>query len=90
MIETLLADIVVPGGAFGLVEHEYHCKFSALGVSHSRVVCIVFFHNHHFVVMFQPRSAVRIVFQMFICKQAFFCSCVPVKKIHGTHGIARE
>lgn len=70
----------VPGGPLGWRE------YSAQRCSH----CL--FHNHHVVVVLWPKSAVTRVFQMFICKQAFFCPCAPVKKadLQDTNGVSRE
>lgn len=69
-------------GPLGWRKYPAHTSLRGLcpGVSRSRVVCIVFFHNRHFVVMPRLRSAVTIVFQMFIGKQAFFVSVPPLKR----------
>lgn len=85
--------ILVLGGAFGLGEIAgRRIPANALPLDFcTSVVCIVFFHNHHFVVRPWPGSAVTIVFQMFICKQAFFVPVSLLKRQNcGTNGVSRE
>lgn len=75
-IETLLVDTCSRWGlGAGRNTKAQMTARSLPSVSCPSVVCIVYLHNGRFVWMPQPRSAVTIFFQMFICKQAFFVLC---------------